>query len=208
MGNDKKPLPRERMDAYFEAIPRFTPAYRDRMLHWLRSADHVTGRVASGTSIYEEQAVFVVRLAGILIDLRSRFAGPVLTPAEISASDARAQLREQHRGAVVDAIAALYALLTEDELLWLELRRNEQCHPFLDGYRPKASAGERWDQRRSSIIDNRVIPLDEIMQRCAALEEANDGFTRVAVSIARKVFQHVGSVQLAMIPLMAGLPSR
>ncbi|MBC7461404.1 MAG: hypothetical protein H7287_08580 [Thermoleophilia bacterium] len=205
MANEKLPLSTERLDSFFQAVPRYVPAYRDRMLHWLASADHVTGRVASGASIYEEQAVFVVRLAGILSDLRRRFGGPSsLTPEQLAEGGYREQLREEHRAKVVAAIAALHARLTEDELLWLELRRHEQSHPWLDGYRPKASHGDRWDQWESAMLDKRVLPLDEVIDRCAALESAHGDFVSVAVSIARKVFQHVGAVQLTMIPLMAG----
>lgn len=204
MASDKKPLSSQRLDEFFDAMPRFVQSYRDRMLHWVASADHLTGRVASGASIYEEQAMFVVRLAGILTDLRERFSGP--TPADVLAKgDHAAQIREEQRMKLVAAIAALYARLTEDELLWLELRRHEQSHPFLDGYRPRPSDSDRWDKWKSKILDERVLPLDEIVQRCATLENAQGGFTNVAVLIARKVFQHVGAVQLAMIPLMAGL---
>ena len=45
--------------------------YRDRILHWLAHADRVSGAVAAGGSTYEQQALFVVRLAGIVSDLRN-----------------------------------------------------------------------------------------------------------------------------------------
>lgn len=79
------------------------------------------------------------------------------------------QLREQPHAKVVEASAALYALLSEDELLWLELRQHEQCAPFLDGYRPKLSDNDNWNRRDSEIVDREDIPLDEI-ERYAKLE--------------------------------------
>src|SRR5690349_2806924 len=85
----KQPLTSERLDAFFEAVPRFIEPYRDRLLHWLASADRLCGHVAAGNSTYEQQALFVVRLAGILSDLLRRFKEPFLTPAEIAAADSR-----------------------------------------------------------------------------------------------------------------------
>jgi hypothetical protein len=161
---------------------------------------------SSSVAIYEEQAIFVMRLAGILIDLRGRFSAPTdLTPEQTAKGGFAAEHREECRTKPVDAIAALYARLTEDELLWLELRRHEQGHPFLEGYRPKADDGPRWDQWKSKILNDRTLPLGEVMDRCAALETACGGFTGVAMSIAQKTFQQVGAVKLTMIPLMAGL---
>lgn len=204
MASEQSPLSTERLDAFFEVMPGFARMFRDRINHWLASADHLTGRVASGNAIYEEQALFVVRLAGMVIDLRKRFRTP--TPSDqLVEGGAIAEMRERHRDKVDSSIAALYAQLSEDELLWLELRRHEQSHPFLEGYRPKATHGDNWDKWESKILDKRVLPLEEVFDRCAKLEAAQGEFAGVAVSIARKVFQHVGAVQLAMAPLMAGL---
>jgi hypothetical protein len=207
MAKEMPPLSADRIDAWFGVAPRHVAMARDRLLHWVANADHVTGRVASGTAIYEEQAIFVLRLAGILIDLRGRFPGPTdLTPQEIAAGGFAAEHREQCRMKLVNAIAALRARLTEDELLWLELRRHEQGHPSLNGYMPKLDDGPRWDRWTSKILDGRELSIGEVVDRCAVLESTYGGFDGVAVFIARKVFQHVGAVQLATIPLMAGLP--
>jgi hypothetical protein len=203
----KKQVTSERLDAFFEAVPRFIQPYRDRMLHWLASADRLCGQVAGGGSTYEQQALFVVRLAGIVSDLRRRFKVAFLTPAELAGADFATRHREECRGKVIAAIAALYALLSEDELLWLELRRHEQSHPVLDGYIPEASNDVNWDRFKSTILDGTVLPIDEIVTRCAKLEQERGGFVGVAESIARRVFQHVSAVQLAMIPLMAGFRS-
>lgn len=171
----QKPISSERLDEFFEAMPRLVGQYRDRILHWMASADHTCGQVAGGASTYEQQAVFIVRLAGIFSDLRRRFGGPVLVVEEIATADYAVQLREQQRAKVVDATAALYALLSEDELLWLELRRHEQCPPFLDGYRPKPSDNDNWNRRDSKIVDREDIPLDEIIERCAKLAARYNG---------------------------------
>jgi hypothetical protein len=80
--SEKPQVPTARVDEYFTAMPRFAAVFRDRMIHWVTNADHLAGRVASSTSSYEEQAVFVVRLAGILSDLRKRF--PSQIPPELN----------------------------------------------------------------------------------------------------------------------------
>lgn len=56
----------------------------------------------------------------------------------------------------------------------------------------------------SKIVDRDDIPLDEIIEHCANLETERGGFVGVIESIARHVFQHVGAVQLTMVPLMVG----
>lgn len=205
MANEKKPISSARLDEFFEVMPRFVPTFRNRMLHWVRSADHVTGKVASGTAVYAEAAMFVVRVAGMLTDLRDRFSGAGATPDQIVAGGFAARHREDLRDKVKMAIENLYSQFSEDELLWLELRRHEQSHPFLDGYRPKAADGPRWDKWESKILNRRVLPLDEVYGRCANVEKQHGEFTATCVALARKSFQHVGAVQLAVVPLMAGV---
>ena len=107
------------------------------MLHWLANAERLCGQVAGSGSTYEQQALFVVRLA--------------------------------------------------------------------NGYTPEASNDVNWDRFKSTILDSKFLPIDDVVARCAKLEEERGGFGGVAESIARNVGQHVSAVQLAMIPLMAGL---
>jgi hypothetical protein len=204
VANSKKPLSPQRKDEVFEALGRLAPMYRDRILHWLAHADRVSGAVAAGGSTYEQQALFVVRLAGIVSDLRRRFRGPGVA-ALAAEHGLDVSFTDELRAKLNRAIEALYAALTEDELLWLELRRHEQCHPVLDGYRPDVSAADDWNHRTSTMLDGKEISLDETIARCATLEHAAGGFVGVAELIARKTWRHVGQVQLAMTPLMARL---
>ena len=168
--------------------------YRDRILHWLAHADCVSGTVAAGGSTYEQQALFIVRLARIVSDLRRRFRRPGAAALAVSFTD---ELRAKLNRAI--------EALTKDELLWLDLGRHEQCHPVLDGYRPDVSAADDWNHLTSTMLDGKEISLNETIARCATLEHAAGGFVGVAESIARKVWRHVGQVQFATTPLMAGL---
>jgi hypothetical protein len=198
-----KPISSERLNEFFAQMPAYLEPHGERLFMWVAVAESVTAKVAAcATTMIEEEIVFIVRLSGVLSDLRGRFSGP--TPADIMAhADARALLREEHRMRVVDAIAGAYAALDEDELLWLEFRRHEQSHPILDGYRPKANDGDRWDKWESKILDRKVLPIADVMQRCTALEKTHGGFPLVARAIARKVLPHL----TALVPAMNTLSS-
>jgi hypothetical protein len=204
MGKGKE-VSTERLDQYLARMANFAVSYRGRMLHFLASAERTAGLVASGTSSFEARAIFVIRLAGIASDLRRRFREPILDEAERAQAAFAVRHREECRDRVVVAIATLYAKLSEDELLWIELRRHEQCHPILDGYKPKLSDAENWESFRSTILDGKTLELREISERCGKLEEAAGGFDQLALQLATRVFFDVSAVHNAMIPLLAGL---
>jgi hypothetical protein len=194
----KRPLTPERRDEVFEALRHYAPTYGARMLHWTKHTDELVGPVASGTASYEQVAMFVIRLAGVVGDLRARFRAPVT----LSGSN---EFTAEMRAELTDAINALHAQLTEDELLWLELRRHEQCHPALDGYAPDVSMANDWNSRVSKML-GRTISLDETYRRCAELEGAAGGGALQAQAIAARMSIHISNVHLRMMPLIAGLP--
>lgn len=192
---DKRSLTPDRKDQVFEALHNYGPTYAARMLHWTNHTDALVGPVASSTASYEQVAMFVVRLAGIVGDLRARFRSPV----------AGSHFLAEMRAKLIDSINALHGQLTEDELLWLELRRHEQCHPALDGYAPDVSMADHWNTRVSKMLDRNTLTLDETVRRCAELESAAGGFAGVAGAIARRTFIHISNVHGRMMPLVAGM---
>jgi hypothetical protein len=64
------------------------------------------------------------------------------------------------------------------------------------------SAKDDWNKRSSSMLDGKVVSLEETIERCKQLEETCGGFVGTAVVIARKTWAHVGGVELALVPLM------
>jgi hypothetical protein len=210
MGNNtpqkgkKKPVSSARLDEFFVALPHFRKPFALRMLRWLESAQDVAAKVAAGGSDYEDQVVFVIRLAGILTDLRIRYPGAVVEAVTGRKPQGVEVFRDEMRDELAKAIDALHRALTEDELLWLELQRHEQAHPFLDGYRPKLVDGPDWDKRESAITGKKT-PIAGILDRCEKLETERGGFAATAEDIARRVVLLVATVRLRMSPVIAPL---
>jgi hypothetical protein len=192
---NNKPLTPQRKDEVFAALGELAPLYARRMLHWTAHTNTLVGPVASNTATYEQQAMFIVRLAGIVGDLRHRFRAPVAIgdPADLVA---------EFRAKLAAAITALHAALTEDELLWLELRRHEQCHPALDGYRPDVSMDADWNSRVSKMLDGKIVSLEDTHRRCRVLEETAGGFGGLIAAIAQRTFILISNVHGRMLPLM------
>lgn len=210
MGNNtpqkkkKKPVSSARLEEFFVSLPRFRKPFALRMLRWLESAQWVTAKVAAGGSTYEDQVVFVIRLAGILTDLRRRYRGAIIETVAGRKAQGVEAFRDEMLDELAKAIDALYRALTEDELLWLELQRHEQAHPFLDGYRPKLVDGPDWDKRESAITGKKTL-IAETLDRCEKLETERGGFAATAEDIARRVVPLVAAVRLRMIPVIAPL---
>ena len=76
------------------------------------------------------------------------------------------------------------------------MRCHEQSHPYLDGYRPDFSGDTNWDAWKSKMLDNEVLKLDDVMNRCAAAEAPHGGFAGLAGEIARRIYKEVARCEL------------
>lgn len=160
--------------------------------------------MAAGGAKYEEQALFSVRLAGVVSDLWRRFRGPgaEALAAEYSIDVSRTQALRDRVNASIESVRAA---LTPDKLLWLELRRHEQCHAVISDYAHRVSDKDNWDSRKSTILDDEKLPIAEVIDRCAKLEAAAGGFSLLCQRIARQTRTPLAATHLAFTPLLAGL---
>lgn len=130
--------------------------------------------VEPSTACQSVAALFWIRLYGTLCDVRK-----ALRRHQALHSDAG--VPEDHLlAAAAGALDAITDNLTQEELLYIDYRRQVECHPVQDAYRLQLrNDGHLRDERRSSIAGE--VPLDDAY-RIARDIERRFNFDAVAVA--------------------------
>lgn len=175
-------------------------------LEWTRSLRRITRALVLGNAepldMFED--MFWIRLFGALTDLRKDFAKvakvyadevPKPEAGHAHASESRREwLRSAHR--VHEAIEAIRAALTRDELTFVEYARATAAHATQASFRyavETPAPTKRTLRRRHTLrLLGVALPLDEIYAACDAVVAEHGGTeSEVARALATKVSPHV-----------------
>ncbi len=117
---------------FFDGVLRRSRMNPVQRLQWTRDAkDHATLLVTRPESTASERAVFWIRLYGCVAELWTWVVCLVKTiDEEGCGNEALESLLRDFLGTAT----MLRAQFNEDELLWIEYRRNVECHTIQDGY--------------------------------------------------------------------------
>lgn len=160
--------------------------------------------------------VFWIRLYGVLVEVRKGHE-----PAEVELSDSSPGKEEQTSSALseedqyyedwaaeedeyfgglaADVLAACQALrseFTEEELLFIQWKRDDEAHVLLDGYELQEQHGKLVLHRRKSILGRSVLQqrVRDVVQ--TARMERDD--LASAVAFAQRAASHVDAVIAAL----------
>lgn len=175
--------------ALFKDINDHAKIMGPQLANWLEDAVRVTQLVAGGNR--ELIPVFWIRLFGVLHEInelvsRQRsFLAPQNDPAF-------------GLDAVAEAIAILANVFSEDELIWLEYRRNVECHVFQDNYRLlKNNRPSKKVVHKLVKRDKDVAATDEALSRVLQRYDAEH---LIALDFAKRAAIPLAQVQHAAVP--------
>lgn len=160
-------------------------------LQWVENFSQVVAvLVQEGvTAPWPYQAMFWIRLHGILVDLWKELH------ESFRVFDVDPKSGQQHSGSYLDlafqvfsAIEQLKSALTPDELVYADYRRHTEAHPTQKSY------DVRWSSKKSGIVDTREVPtlgrefsVAELSEMTRRVLTAHPNEPSIAVAFARRV---------------------
>lgn len=100
---------------------------------------------------------------------------------------------------VVDALDRVRGCSSDEELVYIEVRRNEECHATLDRYVASVSERDDWRHTTFKIVGGRPMDIDEALAECDAIEKAHGGAELAACDFARRARIHVANVHVPFV---------
>lgn len=140
-------------------------------MNWLVDAARIVKLVADGSA--DLAPMFWIRLYGILHEIHARLTNLVQVAVESGARPSPLF------AAFLAEVVALSALFSEDELIYVQYRRDTECHPIQNAYEFKINGtGRTRDQAAIKMLGTRK-PL--------TLAELNSAVRRVLLSASSEV---------------------
>lgn len=148
-------------------------------------------------------AIFWVRTAGTLIDLRGRLGATVADWTKMAAGRAGVLAHVAPLAGVVDALNDARAALADDEAFYLEYRRHVECHPLQDRYRLKIRKGRLDDKVSSRILGRSVTHAESERMLGGILRRHGINETWIAIELARRLAPKLAAVRERARPIYA-----
>ena len=162
-------------------------------LQWIGNAIRAAEEVISDTCPWSARPLWWVHIYAILGELKETLVD--LSTPQFAGDLAR-------RGPFVQAvkrIEALQQVFTEDELLYIQYRRDEACHPVADSYEPSVRDG-KVKKAKNTLVG--VRPLSDIRKATKrVLKTTNNDEIRLAKDMAIRCLPALRDVLSASQPL-------
>lgn len=176
---------------------------------WATSFANTAAKLSQGwSSCPERVTVFWLRLHGVLTELTVHYAPQpwqAMTP-ELTAQypDAAEILRRSHL--VYQAALAVKDCLTEDEILYADLRRQTECHILQNGYELRLESKRGKNKLKDTYTVaalGKSFKVDELDTRIRAflrpyLQRSRNGEFDASVDMAKKVAIAASRIVAAM----------
>jgi hypothetical protein len=165
-----------------------------QFLGWLGDAARVTEAVAAMASQAlrhaDTIAVFWIRTYGVLTDVRramERQRGTLVQlDGDLMPYARRTYLEPLNR--IIELIEDIRAAFDTDELLWLEYRRNVECHPWQDKYRLRTKRdGSLDDERHHELLQGRRVVEDTQAALSRVVRRYNIDEDGIAIDFAKRI---------------------
>jgi hypothetical protein len=145
-GQPPAPLPPKDRERLLNDIDRNARTNPKLYSNWIRDTVRVTTEVANGNT--DLVPVFRIRIYGVMADIFARVSGSQRNTAELKRPPNPAV------EGMIEAIKALAARFTRDELIYIQYLRNTECHPVQDAYRIRVTG----DGSLKDWVDHHLIP--------------------------------------------------
>jgi hypothetical protein len=162
-------------------------------LQWIDNAIRAAEEVVGVNCPWSSERLLWVHLYAILGELKDFLVG-LSTP--LFAGD-RAP-REVFKPAV-KCIDSLQQVFTEDELLYIQYRRDEACHPVADSYEPSVRNGKVKKTKETLLGVRHLMDIRAASERI--LRAVNNDEIRLAKDMARRCLPALRLVRTAALPL-------
>lgn len=170
-------------------------------MQWIRSAVHYAVRVAAGDATPADVSLFWIRVGGVFLDVRAKHQASLDFLRRTYGDDIVRAPAVAPFQALLDAISAVAAVLTEDELYYLEYRRHVECHPRQTAYRARLHKdGSLKEVQSKALGEARTQAESEDTLRRVLTRFGHDE-TRAAVEIATRLVVFLRAVEAAARPL-------
>jgi hypothetical protein len=171
-------------------IDRNSRTVGTQISQWAESAASHANEVArlDGASTAATDSLYWIRTYGVLADLAAHFERKLafVIETEQGAPSATTRTYRSWFVAILAGIGRARDALTEEELLYLEYRRNVECHPFQDGYRLNiARAGEVIDTRPSLLL-RKTLTIDATDAAIRAVLKRYRGEPAITLDFAKR----------------------
>lgn len=164
-------------------------------LQWIGNAIRAAEEVVGVNCPWSSERLWWVHLYAILRELKE-FMVDLSTPK--FAGD-RAP-RELFKPAV-KCIDALQQVFTEDELLYLQYRRDEACHPVADSHEPRVRDGKVKKAQETLLGVRPLVDIREATKR--VLKTTNNDEIRLAKDLATRCLPALRELLSAARPLFS-----
>ena len=180
-----------------------------QVLRWLNRARCAAEAVVETPMDGYKAAVFWISIFGVLHDLRLSWDSQLAMLRGIHAEgDATAGQRERLKilygrplRHLLEAVKLLKSCFTEDELIYLEYRRNCEAHPFQHAYRlrPTKDKTAISDKRRVHLLGREMVVehIDAATERVMLAHPPNENM--IAKSLAERSAPLIASVERAWL---------
>jgi len=196
--------PTDEQLAFFGDRMIFADIQPGQDLEWIRSAVYYTERVVDGSARPAETALFWIRVTGVFSDIADTYRTSLSASNRMSSGTSVSEVHAQLQ-TLVDAIASAVSVLPEDEVHYLEYRRNLECHPRQSKYRAQLGKDGNLRNRGSTILPGVLTQADsEDTLRTVNLRYGTK--EHVAAAIARKLLEPLRKIETAARPLCEPSP--
>ncbi len=174
--NDLPPEERARLLRDIQAYGGDVHATQERQ--WIRDAYHYTKKVGEEgrETSAEARSVFWIRLLGVLDEVRDHIDGQVNFLGTLEARAGGTSRFLAPLKTLLQSIDSVRGAFTEDELLYIQCRRDVECHPWQYSYRlrlgKKGLREERVVFGRTWKIDEANVALRKLLRRYSVDERA------------------------------------
>jgi hypothetical protein len=164
-------------------------------LQWIGNAIRAAEEVTSDNCSWSTRLLWWVHLYAILGELKE-FLVDLSIPLFVGDPARRGPFVQ-----AVKRIEALQQVFTEDELLYLQYRRDEACHPVADSYEPRVRDG-KVKKAKETLLG--VRPLSDIRRATErVLKAANNDEIRLAKEMATRCLPALRDVLSGARPLFS-----
>jgi hypothetical protein len=196
-------LPADQVQRLKDAIEERSEISAVRPRQWIASLSHTAQELTKGSLDPSHATVFWVRLFGALDELTRYYANGLDLAGPPPTVGLAALTYPVHQ-----ALGQLRALFTEDELIYIEYRRDTEAHVWQKGYELRGHVDQKAliEDREFKLLGSR-IRCDEFSRRARALIRSYvaQGFPMneiyIAAEFARRSSAQIHAIATALEPL-------
>ena|SRR5450631_3403767 len=162
---------------------------------WIGNAIRAAEEVIDDDCAWSARLLWWVHLYAILGELKEFLVG-LSTPLFAGDSAPREPFKQ-----AVKCIDALQQVFSEDELLYIQYRRDEACHPVADSYQPRVRDGKVKKAKETLLGVRPLLDIREATKR--VLKTANNDEIHLAKDLATRCLPALRDVLSATRPLFS-----